>query len=132
MILELLAFILAASCYAVSQAVVHGKFNLYGGEFWNDMGFLRKYNRKGDPYNYGLIYAPNTWYYRWFKIKYKERFPGSATIFVFVTDAYHLFQALFKIFLCLSFAPQIGLIWAGILWVVFGIVFTITYRYVQK
>ncbi len=30
------------------------------------------------------------WYYRTFNLKYYERFPGSATVFVFLTDGWHL------------------------------------------
>lgn len=43
MILTYLFIILAAACYAVSQSVIHGKFNLYGGTFWDASGWKRKY-----------------------------------------------------------------------------------------
>lgn len=129
MILELLAFILAVICYTVSQSILHGKFNLYGGEFWSQDGWKRKYLREE-----GHLLQPRkpNWYYRTFNIKYSERFPGSATIFSFVTDAYHLSQWAFKIFICLTLAPQIGLIWAGVLWLTWGIVFSVVYKYVQR
>lgn len=39
-----------------------------------------------------LRMAPSNWYYRLFRVKYKERFPGSATIFVGLTDGYHSIQ----------------------------------------
>jgi hypothetical protein len=124
MILTLTSIIIAAGCYAVSQSVIHGKFNLYGGSFWGNEGW-RKYANPID--------APkDNWYYRYFKIGYKERFPLSATLLVFVTDAYHLFQMIFKIFLCLAFVQHIGWIWSGVLWIVFGVAFTLVYKYSQK
>lgn len=60
--------------------------------FWNpDESWKNKYqvNTEGE-----LTTAPNTWYYRTFDLKYKERFPLSATALVFTTDAWHLSKAL--------------------------------------
>lgn len=42
----------------------------------------------------------NSWYYDFFNIKYKEAFPGSATVFVFITDGYHFVQ--FIMWTCLA------------------------------
>jgi hypothetical protein len=43
--------------------------------------------------------APDNWYYRRFRIPYRERFPGSATIFSCLTDGFHAAQWCFS--LCL-------------------------------
>jgi hypothetical protein len=44
-----------------------------------------------------LIAAPEfSWYYSTFNLFYKERFPGSATIFSWLTDGYHFIQMLFS------------------------------------
>lgn len=47
-----------------------------------------------------LIPAPNTWYYRTFRLKYQEKFFGSATFLAAFTDLYHAAQ--WCLFLCLS------------------------------
>lgn len=91
---------LAATCYAYNTVwYFHGKkskkppFSFWGKESWN-----RKYKRYPyvDPMQaqqkYQLIAAPDNWYYEITKIKYKEKFPLSATVLVFLTDGFHLVQ----------------------------------------
>lgn len=59
--------------------------------FWGKDSWRLKY--KFSPLDFILMEpAPKTWYYRIFDIAYKERFPGSATIFVWLTDGFHLMQ----------------------------------------
>lgn len=58
--------------------------SFFGSESWK-----RKYKIRTGAL---LKSDPDHWYYSFFNIKYKERFPGSATIFVFLTDAPHFFQ----------------------------------------
>ena len=50
----------------------------------------RKYKRASGGQ---LVPAPNTWYYRFFNLKYKERFPLSATLLVFIVDKWHALKA---------------------------------------
>ena len=124
MIVTIVLFVLAVICYTVSQSVIHGKFNLYGGLFWNQDGWLLKYKQP--------LTKVNNWYYHLIGAKYRERWFTSTWMTVAFTDSYHASQALFKIFLCLSFVPFIGWIWAGVLWVTWGIVFSVVYKYSQK
>ena len=76
----------------------------------------------------------NKWYYFGFPPPYKERFPYSSTIFVFLTDAWHLAKALMLFFIMLavvSYKPLISY-WgdALLLYVTFTGVFTIFYSYI--
>lgn len=119
----ILSLAVAMYCYAISQLQQHGKLK-FEGSFWNEDSWVRKYKWRAaskDPLGYDIIpmpeKAPDNWYYRFLEIKYKERFPLSATLLVFTTDGYHLFQALFFSFLSLSFALAIGFNW----WLFLGI-----------
>ncbi|MEO1053722.1 MAG: hypothetical protein AAFX87_24005 [Bacteroidota bacterium] len=60
--------------------------SFYGTNNWE-----RKYkeDEQGE-----LIPAPDSLYYKAFNLKYKERFPGSATLFVWLADGWHFHQAL--------------------------------------
>lgn len=58
--------------------------SFFGKESWK-----RKYKRDHID---RLTPAPRALYYRIFNLKYKEAFPLSATLLVFVTDYYHFFQ----------------------------------------
>lgn len=137
MILSLLSFAAAVVCYVISQLTIQGKikWNTSGG-FFDEDGWMRKYKVTWtedvnmdfmNRWQFEIHPAPKTWYYRFFKIKYKERFPMSATLLVFLTDAYHLMQFWFKIFMALAFVPLVGW-WAVAYWVLFGVVFTICYK----
>lgn len=90
--------------------------------FWGD----RSYNRK---YASPLVYAPASWYYRVNDIKYRERFPGSATVFAGLTDGYHLCQAVFLASFSFAIAVQTDhWIANGILIrLLIGVVFTTSY-----
>lgn len=115
--LSLILFAIAVVFYALSQAVMHGKIR-------DDSD--GKYASPKRP-GIGL-------YYRIFGIIYKERFPLSATLLVSLTDKYHAFQLGFKLFLCASivcYSPILGLWDAGLYFIAFGIVFSITYRIVS-
>lgn len=106
--IQLLFIMLAAACYAVQQYLVfhntkNGLFNKYyffGAESWK-----RKYERSlsfSDYKTYGLVPAPDNFYYSFFNIEHKERFPWSATALVFLTSGYNLFQWLMIKFILLS------------------------------
>lgn len=117
--ISLILFAVAVVFYAISEAATFGKFK---GDFWNN------YNRK---YKQPLEKAPSTWYYKFTVLKYRERFPGSGSIFVALADGMHLMQFLFKLFLCAAivcYQPLFGW-WDGLLYfAVFGLVFSVTYR----
>lgn len=110
-IASLLSLAVALYCFAISQLQMHGKLKwmkpvdildhekYYG--FWDDNSWKNKYKLP-------LQESPKNLYYKLSEISYKERFPLSATLLVFTTDGYHLFQALFFSFLSLSFAFAIG------------------------
>jgi len=61
---------------------------LFGPDSWEN-----KY-KKFQRVNY-LVAAPDNWYYRLLNLKYRERFPGSASVFVWLTDGFHFVQMLF-------------------------------------
>src|SRR5688572_13398486 len=94
--LSLLLLTHAIAAYTISQLLQHGKF-ISDSTFWGASSWKRKYKVKwlrskdGSLPDFGqFVPAPNTWYYRFFKIIYKERFPLSATFLVSITDGYHL------------------------------------------
>lgn len=129
-IISLLCFVLAVAAYGLKESAAHGKIrnskDLMG--FWGIWSWKRKYV-------YPLVKAPDTWYYRTFKIEYKEKFPGSATIFVFITDGMHFSQTFFKLFLCTSvvaYRPILGWYDAVLYWILFGITFTLSYKIFSK
>jgi len=69
-----------------------------------------------------------------------EKFPGSVTIFVWVTDAWHFFQMIFLTFMFLSivfYNPIFNLTYGFLLdfiiyRIVFGVVFTLSYNKLKK
>jgi hypothetical protein len=85
-------FALAVALYAISQLQMHGKLRWSKKEddYWGRDSGRRKYATE-HPIQV-LVPAPNKLYYRIFKIRYKEKFPLSATALSFLTDGYHLFQ----------------------------------------
>ena len=130
MILALILLALSIACYSVSQLQQHGKLHwqslskMYS--FWGEWSDLRKYKRDHDPtgvVHYLRVVAPDNWYYRFFKIKYKERFPLSATFLVSITDSYHALQSLSFLSMAGSIYLFSGInffaIWLGILFINF-------------
>lgn len=123
MILTTLSMIAAVACYAIKELHAHSKLKWSKGDdsFWGEESYWRKYASPIDP-------PVDNWYYRLFNIGYREKWPTSATLTVALTDGMHLAQAGFKLFLALSFVPLTGWIWAGVIWVLWWISFTIFYR----
>lgn len=115
---------IAVFLYGVSQTITFGKFRLKGA-FWNNSD--RKYKEPKEP-------APSTWYYKLAVLKYKEKFPGSGTLFTFVTDGYHFTQMMFKFSLSMAivaYRPWLG-VWDALLYLfIWGIVHTATNRLVS-
>lgn len=134
-------FIFAVIPYAIKELQAHGKLKWmtsYNGGFWSIDSWKNKYKKhhlKNVDY-YDMLQPTNNWYYRFFKIKHKERFPGSATIFVTFTDGFHLMQFLFKLFLIASLVMYKEIIKPIPDFIIyFGIwqlVFTIVYKELSK
>lgn len=115
-----ISIFLAACSHAVFSAIAHGKFyigNMFG--FFGSSQWVRKYKRPRTDE------TPKNFYYKTFRIPYKECFPLSATALVFVTDAYHFFQWLTTklIFLAITRDPLTYVL----IWVVWSIGFNIVY-----
>jgi hypothetical protein len=137
--ISLIFLLLAIGCYTVSQLQQHGKLRWmqhgnYRRTFWDEDSYLRKYKLTE---NSTVIKAPDNWYYRFFKIKYKERFPLSATLLVPFTDGYHLMQFFFSIFLSLSVSipldTRLSEGWEfGIVWAVVHLVHFLIYKLLQR
>lgn len=135
--MTLLFFGLAIVCRAISELQQHHKLRWQDEEkdyfsFWGRNSWVRKYKRSNGKSTaiFQVIKKPN-WYYRLFKLKYKERFPLSATFLVSITDGYHMCQSLFFIFLSLGITTSTGY---SFIWVWPGVVFVhfITYRIFQR
>jgi hypothetical protein len=118
---------LSIACYSCSQLSQHGKLR-WGfnnpDSFFHPGSWKRKYKMPLEP-------APNNFYYRFFKIVHKERWPTSATLTVNLTDFYHCCQSLSFITLSLGISLLSGIsfwfIWGGIL-----VVHATVYRLLQR
>lgn len=107
MIASLVCFFAAIVCYAIVQTLQLRPLDSIWADaepfsFWGRNSWARKYAGRKKKYSRLMLPAPDNWYYRKFKIKYQERFPGSATVFVWVTDALHFFQFMYFNLICLA------------------------------
>jgi hypothetical protein len=132
MALKLIFVILAAACWGVmSKYLFHG-IAVRPYSFWGKESWRRKYKRYINVEHmktYTLINAPDTPYYRFFKLKYKEAFPWSATLLVFVTDGFHLTQW-FMIKFVIA-AITLDWRWYLVYWITWTVGFTITYTWLK-
>lgn len=123
-----LCLIASVGCYSISQLQQHGKLR-WGQNahysFWGEGSWRQKYKGHGTS---KLEPSPNNWYYKFFKLKYAERFPLSTTFLSFLTDGYHFMQFFMFIFLSLSITFAAGFdwwlllrIWSGIHLLHFGV-----------
>src|ERR1043165_9244917 len=87
--------LLALSAIPWCYCVLHDQGKLKG--FGPDEGFFgfNQYRRKYKDGN-ALTPKEKTWYYTFFKLKYREAYPLSATLLAWTTDGYHLFQLVWK------------------------------------
>jgi hypothetical protein len=121
--MTILFFLLGIVCLAIRESLNH--FNgitvwsdLPNGHFFGRLSWTRKYK----PYtleNYRgqlFVSAPDNWYYRFFNIQYKERFPLSATLLSCFTDGFHLMQWLAINFLTLAIAFSLGDVIISFIW----------------
>jgi hypothetical protein len=111
--------LLCLSAIPAAYMVLHdtGKARWFGDKlsFFGEKQYLRKYKR--DPYFTinEWVKAPDTWYYRFFKIKYKEAFLFSATFLVSFVDAYHSSQLVMRILMSLSITLAISAPWWAVI-----------------
>ena len=118
--IAMISLALAIGCRAIIELWNHDKLK-WSNEgkfmrgFWDDDSYLRKYKLTKES---TVIAAPNNWYYRFFKLKYKERWPTSATFTVFLTDAPHFLQWIYHILLSLTVVLLTGfpylIVWLGV------------------
>jgi hypothetical protein len=128
-IISLLLLSTAAITYAIHELHAHQKLKWANrekpGSFWGQDSWQRKWSSEAIR-----PLAPDTFYYKLFDLRYKEAFPGSATIFVSVTDGPHLMQMVYL--LCFSAAIAVHhetwWLWLLIYRAVFGVVFSIIYK----
>lgn len=142
-ILSFLSFAIGVFCFSIKELSAHGKLKwakeTIGGDlptFWAQHSDMRKYKiDKSNPRAYSFAKAPDNWYYRFFKIKHKEKWFTSTNFTVMFTDGMHLCQALFFLFISLAFSIALQLEnWKQYLLVYIGIhlVHFLTYRLLQK
>lgn len=91
--------------------VFHHTKSIFSGRvhplsFFGARSDLRKYKHSKETIA-AAQKAPNTWYYRIFDLRYRERFPFSGTALVFITDGFHMSSFLNKLFVvfALIFSP---------------------------
>jgi hypothetical protein len=93
LLIGLILLVSSSIPYAVKEYYhKNGFLNLRPTGFFGRNSWKRKWKYEaGRP-----ILAPKNWYYKFFKLKYRERFLLSSTLLVFLTDAPHLFGWLYR------------------------------------
>lgn len=143
---SIILFSLSIIFYTLSQLQQQGKLwkwskdHVYG--FFGTNSWERKYKLTWLPYfrsdnsasRYVMEqYTGKSQYYRLFNIPWVEAFPGSATIFVSMTDGYHMFQSLFFKSLITSISlltPNFWLTFA-ILWCIQVVVMNVLFKIIK-
>lgn len=94
--------------------------------YWNP-----KYSWK---YKWKIPLQPPTkkWYYFGIYPQYEERFPYCSTIFVFLTDAWHLFKSSMLLFIMLSIVSYQPIISLYIDWFIYYVSWTLTFTYLYR
>ena len=99
--------------------------------FWNPQ--ISWQNKWAQPFPQP---AEDKWYYFGFVPLYKERFPYSSTIFVWVTDAWHLFKAIMLTCIMAAIVLYVPMISPFVdfvlLYCTFTFVFTVFYDYIFR
>lgn len=129
--LSILLLGLAAPLYAYCALHDEGKLKGFGPDegFFGFNQYRRKY-KNGDL----LTPAEKNWYYRFFKLKYREAFPLSATFLSSLTDGYHSFQLVWKALIIASTAILTPWPWTFFLtgFSLFTFVFTVGYKLLSR
>ena len=119
---------LAAAAYAVQSHYTHHNEVKDPTSFFGQQSWVRKYKQNLDG---TLIKAPeNNWYYKLFKLQYREKFLFSTSLFVWVTDYWHFCQFIWVNSLFLLYSHT----WWGfaVLWSVWHLTFNIVYLVKNK
>lgn len=99
--------------------------------FWNPQ--ISWKNKWAQPYPQP---PEKKWYYFGFYPRYKERFPYSSTIFVWITDAWHLFKALMLACIMAAIVLYVPVFGATVdffvLYCSFTFTFTVFYDYIFR
>lgn len=132
-LINILSFILGVIAYTISQLAQHRKLKWSDSPigFWGKDSDVRKYSSDAKK----RFSPPDNFYYRFFKIKYGEKFPLSATALVFLTDGYHLCQWFFTKLLILSiitFEGDFSIKWFLIYLGIWYLIFNLTYKLLSK
>ena len=118
---------LSIACYSVSQLAQHSKLR-WGfnnpDSFFHPGSWRRKYKMPLEP-------APNNFYYRFFKLVHKERWPTSATLTVNLTDFYHASQSLSFLTLSLGISLLANVNFF-VVWIPVLLIHFTTYRLLQR
>lgn len=96
--ISIISLILASLFDTIKDLSEEGKFSTKDNVFWNkDLSWINKWATHKDLYDGVPIESHfRLWYYLWlYKPKYKERFPFSSTVLVFLTDGWHLMKSLY-------------------------------------
>lgn len=131
MMLSLVLVAISLVFYSISQLQLQGKLSYNYTGFWGEKSWELKYKEGED----GTFQKPkDNLYYKLFNIKWEERFLGSTTIFVSLTDGYHLLQMLFFKTLLISIALLFQNFWITfiILCLIQSIVMNLTFRIASK
>lgn len=130
LLLSFILFAFAAFCHGVVSRYQHEGFKFKNVKFWSADSWRNKYKSNGAF----MDNAPNNWYYRFFKIDYKEKFPLSATLLVFLTDGYHFTQWIMIKCLALSIALLVPhhFIFFFSFWALWTVCFQLTYIFFKK
>lgn len=98
-VISIIFWLAALAAYSISQLQQHSQLKWMSEDpfgFWGEDSDKRKFARHKDiTRTYARKEAPNTWYYKFTRGDWKEAFPLSTTLLVWLTDGYHLAQFVF-------------------------------------
>lgn len=123
---------IAATVYGFMSSLKFYESEYPPYSFWGRESYKRKYKKhESSNDQIYLTLAPKEkgfwgWYYKFFKIKYREAFPFSATILVFVTDGYHMLQ--FIMIKAILIAASRNVIDFFVLWAIWFLFFNVFFR----
>lgn len=131
MILSIALFILAVVAYSAKELQAFNKLKWSKNDmsFWGFDSYLRKYKVKNGR---ELIAPKDNRYYKFFKIKHREKWFTSATLTVALTDGFHLMQFFFKLLFCVAFYPLTNWWFPILIWLLWTIVWNICDKYLTK
>lgn len=128
----ILCIAIAATAYAFLSRIKFYSDSIKPHSFWGSESWKRKYKKHPASNDVIFLTLPPIekgiwgWYYKFFGIKYRERFPLSATVLVFLTDGYHLVQ--FVMIKAILIACSRNVIDFFVLWAIWLLFFNIFFR----